>query len=163
MSRVPVRLNAPSEALDDDPRLAGLLTDRLVAITPDTAPLVAAEVMSTSHVRHLPVLDGDRCLGVLVEPDLVRALAMPAFDRDRLAPVARLCRRVEVLGPEDRRSAAAVAMYRTGVDAVLVVEHERLIGIVTATDLVRSLVPWPGGIGTSDRGGRTTAPGMVNP
>jgi CBS domain-containing protein len=43
-------------------------------------------------------------------------------------------------------------MERTGTDAVLVVERDRLVGIVTSTDLVRSLAPSAGQDGTSDPG-----------
>ena len=54
---------APPETPDDDPRIANLMTARVVAVTPD-APLHAAlRLMAVADVRRLPVLDGERGLG----------------------------------------------------------------------------------------------------
>lgn len=134
------RLNAPPETLDDDPRLSTLMTRRLVAITPDSGAHVALNLMVSAKVRHLPVLDDGACVGMVVEPDLVLAIAEGELQRAG-APltVASLCRRATVLNADDRRSLAAARMCETGVDAVLVVEGRTLLGLVTATDLVRSL------------------------
>jgi CBS domain-containing protein len=133
----PARLDAPPETLDNDPTLASLMTHRLVGITPDADVRVALQLLATSGVRHLPVLTDGRCLGLVREHDVVRHLAGP--DALLPTPVARLCRPAPVLGMSDRRSTAAAQMQAEGTDAILVVEHARLVGIVTATDLVRSL------------------------
>jgi CBS domain-containing protein len=134
------RLDAPPETLDDDPRLSALMTRRLVGITPDAAAEVALNLMATTGVRHLPVLDGGTCVGMVVESDVVLAAAEGELHRAG-APltVAALCRRAAMLHAHDRRSLAAALMCETGIDAVLIVEDATLIGMVTATDLVGSL------------------------
>jgi CBS domain-containing protein len=137
MSLPPVRLDAPPETLDDDPPLSSLMTHRLVGITPDADVHIALRLMATSGVRHLPVLTDGRCLGLVCERDVVRHLAGP--EAPLPTPVAGLYRPAPVLGTRDRRSTAATQMQASGIDAVLVVENARLVGIVTATDLVRSL------------------------
>jgi CBS domain-containing protein len=48
---------------------------------------------------------------------------------------------VPALRLTDRRSAAAQQMHAAGTDAVLVTDGPRVLGIVTAVDLIRSLVP----------------------
>jgi CBS domain-containing protein len=58
--------------------------------------------------------------------------------------VADLYQPVEVMAPTDRRSRAAQRMARTGLDAVVVAEDDKLVGIVTATDVVSSLAATPG-------------------
>lgn len=131
------RLAAPPETLEDDPPLSALMTRRLVGITPDADALIALGLLTEESVRHLPVLDGRRCLGLVFEHDLIRCLAEGRLSGD--VAVAELCRPVPALRPTDRRSAAAERMRASGVDAVLVTEGHRLIGLVTATDLIRSL------------------------
>jgi CBS domain-containing protein len=128
------RLAAPPDTIDDDPLLSAVMNPCIVAITPDAPLHTALRLMTRGLVRHLPVLDGTRCAGILVEADLVRAAAIggPAV----VGPLARPVPRIP-LGA--RRSRAARALLEGGVDAVLVVDGERLVGIVTATDLVRSL------------------------
>ncbi len=126
---------APPESLDDDPRLAGLMSTRVVAITPDSPLLTALRLMAAERVRHLPVLDGPHCLGLVGETDLVRAVAT-----GRPPLVGPLARPVPTLPRSAHRSAAARAMIAAGTDAVLVTDDEGgLAGILTATDLVVSL------------------------
>jgi CBS domain-containing protein len=125
---------APPETLDDDPRIGGLMTPRVVAITPDSPLRTALGLMAGHDVRHLPVLAGTRCLGVVGETDLVHAVAVGGPPL-----VGPLARPVHALPATARRSEAARAMLAAGTDAVLVAEHGRIVGIVTATDLLVSL------------------------
>lgn len=133
---------APPETLDDDPRIATLMTARVVAITPDAPLHTALRLMAVEDVRHLPVLDGERCLGMLGETDLVHAVAVGG---PKL--VGALARPVPALPSTAHRSTAARTMVAACTDAVLVMEHERLVGILTATDLVVSLADAPGPAG----------------
>jgi CBS domain-containing protein len=69
------RLAAPPEILADDPPVTSVMTRDIVALDAEALLPTALHVMATTGVRHLPVVDRGRCLGVLVEADLVRALA----------------------------------------------------------------------------------------
>ncbi|WP_028927118.1 CBS domain-containing protein [Pseudonocardia acaciae] len=131
------RLAAPPETLDDDPRLAELMSRRLVGITSDTAMRVALGLLADMGVRHLPVFAGRRCVGLLFEHDIIRCLVGGASGGADAA--GEMCRRVPVLRPTDRRSTAVDRMAGGGVDAVLVAEGHRLVGLVTASDVIRSL------------------------
>ncbi|MHA6783106.1 CBS domain-containing protein [Pseudonocardia saturnea] len=140
MTRHPYRLDAPPETLDDDPPVTELMTHRIVAIVPEAELSVALRLMAAHGVRHLPVLDGARCVGLVLETDVARLLAggrpEPGVPPLRVADV---CRQVHALEPTASRSDAARGMHAGGIDAVLVADGERLLGIVTATDLIRSL------------------------
>jgi CBS domain-containing protein len=142
MTTDPRRTAAPPETLDDDPPITQLMTRQLVAITHDSSLSTALRLMASTRVRHLPVLDGPRCLGVVAEVDLSRFVAggsgSPAA-RARV-PVRELTRPVEPLPVTARRSDVARRMQAGYLDAVLVIDRRRLVGIVTTTDLVRSLV-----------------------
>jgi CBS domain-containing protein len=52
-------------------RVADYMTDRPVTVAPDDDLAVAAERMADLGVRHLPVVDGGRLLGVLSMRDLL--------------------------------------------------------------------------------------------
>ncbi|WP_028927892.1 CBS domain-containing protein [Pseudonocardia acaciae] len=139
MSTEHARLAAPPETLDEDPPLADLMTRRLVGITPDADALVALGLLADAGIRHLPVLRGHRCQGLIFEHDIIRCLAEGRLRGP--VTVGSLCRPVPTLRSADRSSTAARSMNATGVDAVLVTEGHRLVGLVTATDLIRSLAP----------------------
>ena len=127
-------LAAPPEAVDDDPTVGAVMTPHVVAITPDAPLRTGLRLMASNDVRHLPVIEGSRCLGVVLETDIVRAIAIGG--PPLLGPLVRPLPTVSV---DDRRSAAARAVLAGDVEAVLVTDDDRLVGIVTTTDLVRSL------------------------
>ncbi|OLT09603.1 hypothetical protein BJF78_30230 [Pseudonocardia sp. CNS-139] len=128
---------APPETLDDDPPVADLMTSRIIGITPDAPLQTALHLMASTGVRHLPVLHGTRCRGMVTELDLTGFVAEGLAAG--LVVCADLARPVGMLPPSARRSDAARRMRAARIDAVLVADHGRLLGVVTATDLVRSL------------------------
>lgn len=135
------RLAAPPDVLDDDPRVSSVMSRDVVAIDAEAWLSTALQVMATMGIRHLPVVDRGRCVGVLVEGDLVRCLAQDArpFGAGVMATVRHLCRPAPEMPPIARVSDAARQMSADVSDVVLVTEHGRVLGIVTATDLVRLL------------------------
>lgn len=141
MSTRPIPLAARPDSADDDPLVTHLMTHRVVGIVPEAEPMIALRLMATTGLRHLPVLDGGRCMGIVMEVDVLRSLAQhPASALDGPPrPIGELCRTVPTLNTADRRSAAARCMHADGIDAALVTDGDRLLGIVTATDLIRSL------------------------
>jgi CBS-domain-containing membrane protein len=139
------RLAAPPETIVDDPPVTSIMAAHLIGIPPDTDLTAALRLMASMGVRHLPVIEaGGRCLGVIVEADLVRSLAQGlGLPYSGWLNVGALVRRLEPIPPTARRSDAARQMCADGSDVVLVADgdgvHGIFHGIVTATDVVRSL------------------------
>ena len=135
-----MRLAAPPDALDDDPLVTSVMSGDVVAIDAEARLPTALHVMATTGVRHLPVVDRGRCLGVLVETDLIRSLTQGSpFGAGPTTTLRQLFRPASQLPPTARASEAARCMSADVSDAVLVTDHGRILGIVTATDLVRLL------------------------
>jgi CBS domain-containing protein len=71
-------------------RVDELMTRGVTMVTPDYTVEQCMAVMTAEHVRHLPVLDQDRVVGVISIRDLVRATVshyediVRDLDRDRL-------------------------------------------------------------------------------
>ena len=55
-----------------------VMQTKLHTVTPATTLPEALRLTSQRGVRHLPVLDGDRLVGILSDRDLKRAMASPA-------------------------------------------------------------------------------------
>jgi len=55
--------------------VADVMDEKYQRVGPDDTLEQAATVMHEKHVTHLPVVDGDRLVGILARGDLVRALA----------------------------------------------------------------------------------------
>jgi CBS domain-containing protein len=130
-----------------------VMTRDVATVGPETSAKYAAEVLTERGFAALPVVDGDyQLVGIVAEADLLRD-RLPAdprlhLRRDESAPenVPPLVVR-GVMTPAVRtvEAAADVAdLARLFVDerirSVPVLEHERLVGIVSRRDLLRALV-----------------------
>lgn len=135
------RLAAPPDALDDDPVVTTVMTPDPMTVAAEARVVTALHLMATAGVRHLPVIERERCVGLVVETDLVRCLAegSTTWGRPTTRRVGELRRPPRELPPTARASDAARQMAWDASDAVLVTEQGRILGIVTATDLVRML------------------------
>jgi CBS domain-containing protein len=109
---------------------------------------LADDVMKLGRVRHLPVLEGARLVGIVSNRDLLaaslsRVLDFSAEDRRtflRSIEVAEVMSRDPVaVGPGVSLREAAELMLRHQIGCLPVVQPDRsLIGLVTETDLVRA-------------------------
>jgi CBS domain-containing protein len=132
---------APPETLDHDPPVRTVMTHRLVAVDPAVPLPTALQLMIAGRVRHLPVFDGGRCVGIVTETDVLRGLAAcrgPLGSTTLL--VEALARRVRIVDPGISLHHAAALMDADKVDVLLVGDDESgPIGILTATDLIHAL------------------------
>ena len=68
-----------------DVRVSEVMTKDLVTVTPGTSLREAAKVMADRWIRHLPVLDGGKLVGVLSQRDLAGVLAGALNEPEALA------------------------------------------------------------------------------
>jgi CBS domain-containing protein len=59
----------------EDTRIAEVMTKDLITVGPGTSLREAAKIMADRWIRHLPVLDGGKLVGVLSQRDLAGVLA----------------------------------------------------------------------------------------
>jgi CBS domain-containing protein len=117
------------------------MSSEVIGIVPEARLATALHVMASAGVRHLPVIAGEECLGVLLESDLIERIAIErtVASAALLTQVREVCRPAVVARPTSVRSHAAKQMVTSRTDAVLVADEGRIVGIVTASDLVRSI------------------------
>jgi acetoin utilization protein AcuB len=100
-------------------------------------------------IRHLPVVEKGQVVGIVSDRDLYKALGprsrsrmvTEGADRSQLYVIPKKARHIMRRGvitiePEDFASRAASLMARRKVGALPVVQNGRLVGIITATDLL---------------------------
>jgi acetoin utilization protein AcuB len=109
----------------------------------------AVRLMRERKIRHLPVLDdGDRLVGIVTDRDLRQVILDPRI-LDRLS--AGWVDRLEEFAVRDVMSWAVVSvrpgasirdaarlMYQRKIGALPVVKNDRLVGILTETDVIRT-------------------------
>ncbi len=130
-------------------RVSEIMTDKPIATTPRASIGDALELMYAHDVRHLPVIDDERLVGMISDRDL-RGLFVPDAEIEGLFDTSRL----EML-VADLMSANPLAVQRDGeIDDVieLLLEHkigavpvvnprdDILVGIVSYTDILRGAI-----------------------
>ena len=122
------------------------MTRRIVPIAPDAGLVEAATLMRTRKIRHLPVVErGGQLVGIVTARDLRQALFAPAVQDglENLRGVldSLVVRDVMTRGVVSVRAAtsireAARLMYERKVGALPVVERDRLVGLLTESDVL---------------------------
>jgi CBS domain-containing protein len=128
-------LAAPPDVLDEDPLVVTFMTPDVIAVDPTTDVGAALRKIARFGVRHLVVRSAEQADGAVTEASVVRAIA----DDRSATRVGALRVPLPRMAASGRRSDAARLMVDERVDAVLVVADGAVVGIVTATDLLRSL------------------------
>jgi CBS domain-containing protein len=117
---------------------AELATAPVISVTTDVDALAALRTMQTNQIHHLPVLADGACVGLVSENDLLFGLL--TRNRGPLPTAGELCHRPPpTVDDRAARADAARIMRETGSDALVVSAGRRVVGVLTAVDLVRSL------------------------
>ncbi len=119
-----------------------------VTIGPDESVLMAFELMSRAHTRHLAVVTPEGCcLGLLDAMTLMQEWYPAPLARQRRPVSAVMRERMPVVRATDALRFAAEQLLVNDIDGMAVVgEDRRVVGIVTSRDIVaavagRSAVP----------------------
>jgi CBS domain-containing protein len=95
--------------------------------------------MTRAHIRHLPVMNGERLVGILSERDVLSARASAA-DEDRTWWALPVCDAMHPLPqtarPDDPLTEVAGRMAAAKIGAMPIVERGKLLGIATITDVL---------------------------
>jgi acetoin utilization protein AcuB len=114
----------------------------VVVVSPDTELSEAMRLLQRRGIRHLPVLDQGNLVGIISDRDLKAALASGALSLggagSRACPAARdiMTRAVVTIGPMFPVEEAARIMVTRKISALPVTQGDRLIGILTETDVL---------------------------
>jgi CBS domain-containing protein len=128
-----------------------VMTTEVVTVEPGTSVKRATELLDQHSVTSLPVVDEqDRLVGVLSEADVLRESLLPDRRRHQI-PSQVSGRTVPVrvrdvmstlpmsIGVEADLAEAAELLVDTEVKSLPVVEHDRLVGVVSRRDVVAVL------------------------
>jgi acetoin utilization protein AcuB len=114
----------------------------VVIVGPDTELPEVVRLLQRRGIRHLPVLDQGSLVGIISDRDVKAAVGAgamsPGGSEARACPTARdiMTRAVVTIAPMFPVEEAARIMVTRKISALPVTEGDRLLGIVTETDVL---------------------------
>ena len=117
-----------------------------VTLKPEDSLSLASDVISLGRIRHIPVVDEGRLVGILTERDLIGAAASQILGLKQKNKTALLKsvlikevmkKRVISAAPDTPIKELAHLMADKKIGCVPIVSAGALVGLVTTTDLLR--------------------------
>jgi len=119
-----------------------VMNKNVITVSPDTKLSDAYSLMNTKNIRHLPIVEGEKLVGVVTDRDLRLAtsrLAKKPFDIE--TPIKNIMSHpVQFTHPSDPIEIATQIMRELKIGCMPVLENSKLVGIVTITDLLDALL-----------------------
>ena len=137
------------------------MTENLVTLSPEASVAEALTLCRKRRIRHIPILEEGRLVGIVSDRDL-RAASPALGDPERARTLQEvrvadvMTREVITVDPQDSIENAAQQMYELKIESLPVVAEgavadggatvveQELLGIVTSSDVMRALVTLAG-------------------
>lgn len=122
----------------------------LMTIPPDTSLQKAKEIIDEKRINHLLVVDknGD-LIGIVSDRDIKQTSASPAttlsvhelnYLLTQLTVEPIMSKKIITISPGTTIERAALIMQKNRINALPVIEDEKLVGIITSSDVMRVLL-----------------------
>jgi CBS domain-containing membrane protein len=130
--------------------VSSIMTKEVVKLNLSDDLTKAEKLFKKHHIRHIPVVKGNKIVGMLSYTDLLRISFADAVDDDEMdidvtvynmfSVEQVMARNLVKVSPETTIREVAEILSTREFHALPVVEDELLVGIVTTTDLIKYLI-----------------------
>ncbi|NRB48431.1 MAG: CBS domain-containing protein [Saprospiraceae bacterium] len=130
--------------------VSSIMTTKVLTISPDDPVKVAKEIFDLNKIRHLPVLEEEKLVGILSGSDLLHFLRY--LDKDSQEPYLNDLRlknykvgeimqtELATVDEEDSILSILEVFSQNVFHALPVTRGDELVGIVTTQDIVKALL-----------------------
>ncbi len=131
-------------------KIHSLMIPDPITITANASISEAIELMKINSIRHLPVVSkGKKLEGFLTLVDLKQGL-IPSMLGD-LTLRDLMIKEPITVDPDDDIEFAAQLIYKNKIGGMPVVKDDQLVGIITATDILRTFIDMMGILSSTSR------------
>ncbi|MDY0781401.1 CBS domain-containing protein [Tenacibaculum sp. IB213877] len=131
-------------------RVSTIMTKNLITVNYNDDLTTAEALFKEHHIRHIPVVSGDTIIGMLSHTDLMRVSYADNLEEvelevgtvvNSLFTIEQvMAKKVVCVSSEATIKEVAEILAEREFHALPVVENEKLVGIVTTTDLINYLL-----------------------
>jgi acetoin utilization protein AcuB len=113
------------------------MSSPVVTLPSTTRAIDALELMQARKIRRIPVMEAGKLTGILTMGDLQAVLGLQEHSARRAATLLGdlMTRRVHTVAPDDPLERAARMMLENEVSGLPVLNEEKVVGIITESDI----------------------------
>ena len=119
------------------PKVRDVMVTNVVTCSPSTSVVDAARQMIQQEKGPLPLVEGDRAVGMVTDRDIVARVVAEGRDPTGVQVSEIGTMQPMTIGPDQDVDEARQAMAQNQLDRLMVVEGDRLVGIVSEADIRR--------------------------
>jgi CBS domain-containing protein len=117
------------------PQVRDLMVPDVVTIEPGTSIVDAARRMIQEEKGPLPIVEGDRPVAIVTDRDIIAHVVAEGRDPNSVTVDDIATRELVTIGPDQDVDEVRQLMDQHELDRILVVEEDRLVGIISEADI----------------------------
>src|SRR3712207_5723717 len=129
------------------PRVRDRMVSSVVTLEPGTGVVDAAKRMIQEEKGPLPIVEGERPVAIVTDRDIIAHVVAEGRDPRSMTVHDIASRDLVTIGPEQDVDEARRLMDQHELDRILVVEDDKLVGIISEADIRSDEGPLRGTVG----------------
>lgn len=125
---------------DSNKTISAYMTKNVHAIDMESSLPTARRMMEEHDIRHLPVIDGSRIVGLLSERDLGKLEVFPMLSMSSISVPDAMAEQPYTVAPDTPMVEVLEVMRDKRFGSAIVAEDGKVVGIFTATDAIVHLL-----------------------
>lgn len=130
-------------------RVERRMARELITIPKDSSIKEAMMTMKKHGIRHLPVIENNRLVGMVTESDIRAVHLASMIEEISIADI--MLTNPLTISPETPLEDAARLLIENRISGFPVIENDRLLGMITTTDICRAFIEIMGFLESSSR------------
>ena len=129
--------------------ISTIMTKNVITLTTKDSLLEAEKLFKKNHIRHIPVVENDKIKGMLSLTDLQRISFVDSYDDDQAVDTTfyNMLTIGQVMANNPVKVSSNMTIKEVATllaskefHALPVVDNQKLVGIITTTDLLKYLI-----------------------
>ncbi len=126
-----------------------IMSQKIITISPDKRVGQALKLMQKHQIRHVPVIEHDRMVGWITSRDLREVLLASMLEEIKVGDV--MVQAPISVTPDTEVEEAARLIHEHKIGGMPVMEGDKLVGVITMTDLISAFITMLGLLKSSSR------------
>lgn len=120
------------------PPVSKFMTPTPITVERTTTLAEASRLMKEHDIRHLPVVAGDRLVGIITERDISFVRSFELVDPTKVSVYGAMAEELYTVSPDAPVSEVVSLMAQKKLGSILVVQGKQIIGLLTTVDVCRA-------------------------